>query len=99
MTSIQRFFCLNLLDAAMTVIWHGRGWASEWNFLMAALLQQGVMIFVLTKLLMGMVVCAALRACGDDWRAEIVADWACAIYALLIVSHLFILLMALQGRV
>ncbi len=46
-------FCLNWLDAQLTLVWVRTGAASEGNGLMAYLLRLGDAPFLLTKLLVG----------------------------------------------
>jgi len=59
MTSTSAFtkclllFCLNWLDAQLTIVWVRSGAATEGNGLMAYLLDMGDAPFLLTKLLVG----------------------------------------------
>ena len=66
MTSTSAFpkclllFCLNWLDAQLTLVWVRSGAATEGNGLMARLLEMGDAPFLLTKLLVGALVAYTL---------------------------------------
>ena len=66
MTSTSAFpkclllFCLNWLDAQLTIVWVRTGAATEGNGLMAYLLDLGDAPFLLTKLLVGALVAYTL---------------------------------------
>lgn len=49
-------FVLNLMDAALTILWIRGGWATEGNGLMALLLEAGDLPFLLVKLSVGALV-------------------------------------------
>ena len=46
-------FCLNWLDAQLTIVWVRAGAATEGNFLMARLLDAGNAPFLFTKIMVG----------------------------------------------
>ena len=85
--SVSILFALNIVDAVVTVIWVQNGWATEGNFLMATVLDYGVMPFFAIKLGMGAVTAIVLLY-GSEYRlARIGATLGLVAYSVAIVSH------------
>jgi hypothetical protein len=64
---VYLLFSLNLVDALVTLVWVGGGFAPEANHLMAALLDWGVLPFLLVKIGMGAFTAAVLLY-GSEYR-------------------------------
>ena len=65
--AVLLLFLLNLVDALITIVWVAGGWASEANYLMAALLEWGVFPFLLAKVGMG-AFAAVVLLYGSEFR-------------------------------
>ena len=80
-------FCLNLLDALLTIIWVRNGAAEEANSLMAKLLEMGDSTFLGAKLAIG-TFAAAVFLCGARTNfARYGISLAIAVYLGLIGVH------------
>ncbi len=80
-------FCLNWLDAQLTVAWVRAGLATEGNALMARLLEAGDWPFVLTKLLVGGLVAYTLWRFSSLKLARRGLNFALGLYLCLMVVH------------
>lgn len=81
-------FFLNLVDTVLTIFWVGSGQAPEANHLMAALLDWGVLPFIVAKVGMG-VFTAVVLLYGSEYRlAKIGVTIALATYTFVMASHL-----------
>ena len=81
-------FCLNLLDALLTIIWVRNGAAEEANALMAKLLESGDLTFLGAKLAIG-TFAAVVFLCGSRSSfAKYGISFAITVYIGLIGIHI-----------
>ena len=80
-------FCLNWLDAQLTLVWVRTGAATEGNSLMAYLLDLGNAPFLLTKLLVGALVAYTLYRFSDIRLARRGLRLALGLYLALMFVH------------
>ena len=80
-------FCLNLLDAQLTILWVRGGVATEGNGLMALLLDMGDAPFILVKVLVGAVAAYVLYRCSRYKTARRGLSLVLGIYLALMVVH------------
>ncbi|HEX8846776.1 MAG TPA: DUF5658 family protein [Pyrinomonadaceae bacterium] len=80
-------FCLNLLDAQLTLIWVRSGAATEGNGLMARLLDMGDAPFIIVKVLVGAVAAYVLYRCSRYKMARRGLSLVVGIYLALMVVH------------
>ena len=81
-------FSLNLLDALLTIVWVRSGVATEGNELMARLLERGDMVFLGTKIAIGIFAAVVLLRWGDLKLARYGVTVAIAVYVSLMGVHL-----------
>ena len=80
-------FCLNWLDAQLTVIWVRGGVASEGNGLMAWLLDRGDAPFILVKIVIGAFAAYVLYRCSRYRLARRGLTLVLGLYLALMVVH------------
>src|ERR687884_1094459 len=80
-------FCLNLLDAQLTLLWVRGGFATEGNGLMARLLNMGDAPFLLVKVLVGAGAAYVLYRCSRYRVARRGLTLVLGIYLALMVVH------------
>lgn len=80
-------FCLNWLDAQLTVLWVRGGVASEGNGLMARLLEMGDVPFMLVKISIGAVAAYILYRCSRYKLARRGLSLVLGLYLALMVVH------------
>ena len=80
-------FCLNWLDAQLTVIWVRGGVASEGNGLMAWLLERGDAPFILVKVAVGAFAAYVLYRCSRYRMARRGLSLVLGLYLALMVVH------------
>ncbi len=80
-------FCLNWLDAQLTVLWVRGGVASEGNGLMARLLELGDAPFILVKVAIGAVAAYILYRCSRYKLARRGLSLVLGLYLGLMVVH------------
>jgi hypothetical protein len=80
-------FCLNLLDAQLTLLWVRRGVATEGNGLMARLLEMGDAPFLIVKVLIGAGAAYVLYRCSRYKVARRGLTLVLGIYLTLMVVH------------
>ncbi len=86
--SVFLLFALNIVDAVITIMWVRNGWATEGNYLMAAVLDSGEVTFLAVKLGMGLFTATVLLY-GSEYRlAQIGARVGLLAYSFAIVSHI-----------
>ena len=86
--SVFLLFALNIVDAVVTLMWVRNGWATEGNYLMAAVLDFGEVPFLAVKLFMGLLAAAVLLY-GSQYRLAVIgARVGLAAYSIAIVSHI-----------
>ncbi len=81
-------FCLNWLDAQLTLVWVRAGAATEGNGLMAYLLELGDAPFLLTKLLVGALVAYTLYRFSHVALARRGLRLVLGLYLALMLVHL-----------
>ncbi len=89
-------FLLNWLDAQLTIFWVRAGLATEGNYLMALLLDQGDAVFLLVKLLIGFFTVYVLYRFSHLRLAERGLKVALGAYLLLMLVHAATALSALE---
>ncbi len=80
-------FCLNWLDAQLTLVWVRSGAATEGNGLMAYLLEMGDAPFLLTKLLVGALVAYTLYRFSHVALARRALRLVLGLYLALMLVH------------
>lgn len=80
-------FCLNWLDAQLTVLWVRGGVASEGNGLMARLLEMGDVPFMLVKITIGGLAAYILYRCSRYKLARRGLSLVLGLYLALMVVH------------
>lgn len=80
-------FCLNWLDAQLTVLWVRGGVASEGNGLMARLLEMGDVPFMLVKISIGAAAAYILYRCSRYKLARRGLSLVLGLYLALMVVH------------
>lgn len=80
-------FCLNLLDAQLTLFWVRAHVATEGNGLMARLLDMGDAPFILVKVLVGAFTAYVLYRCSRYKLARYGLTLVLALYVCLMVVH------------
>lgn len=80
-------FCLNWLDAQLTVLWVRKGVASEGNGLMARLLEWGDAPFILVKVAIGALAAYVLYRCSRYKLARRGLSLVLGLYLALMVVH------------
>ncbi|HEY0377920.1 MAG TPA: DUF5658 family protein [Pyrinomonadaceae bacterium] len=80
-------FCLNWLDAQLTVLWVRKGVASEGNGLMARLLELGDAPFILVKVVIGALAAYILYRCSRYKLARRGLSLVLGLYLALMVVH------------
>jgi hypothetical protein len=80
-------FCLNWLDAQLTVVWVRKGFATEGNGLMATLLDMGDAPFILVKLAVGAFAAYILYRCSRYKLARRGMTLVLGLYLTLMVVH------------
>jgi hypothetical protein len=80
-------FCLNWLDAQLTVVWVRKGVATEGNGLMATLLDMGDVPFILVKLAVGAFAAYILYRCSRYKLARRGMTLVLGLYLTLMVVH------------
>ena len=81
-------FCLNLLDALLTIIWVRNGVAHEANGLMATLLDMGDSSFLAAKLAIGLFAAVTFLRGSDTKIARYGISLALALYLGLMGIHI-----------
>jgi hypothetical protein len=81
-------FFLNLVDTVVTIFWVGTGSAPEANHLMAALLDWGVLPFIIAKVGMGAFTAVVLLYGSEYKLAKIGVTIALVTYAGVMASHI-----------
>jgi hypothetical protein len=80
-------FCLNWLDAQLTVVWVRKGVATEGNGLMASLLDIGDAPFIMVKLAVGAFAAYILYRCSRYKLARSGMTLVLGLYLMLMVVH------------
>lgn len=80
-------FLLNLLDAALTLVWVTNGVAEEGNYLMARLIEIGPMAFFGVKVAIGAFAAFVLLRWGDRKIARYGVAAALAVYVGVMAVH------------
>jgi hypothetical protein len=80
-------FCLNWLDAQLTVLWVRKGVASEGNGLMARLLELGDAPFILVKVAIGALAAYVLYRCSRYKLARRGLSLVLGLYLALMFVH------------
>src|ERR1043165_6000274 len=80
-------FCLNWLDAQLTVLWVRKGVASEGNGLMARLLELGDAPFIMVKVAIGALAAYVLYRCSRYKLARRGLSLVLGLYLALMVVH------------
>lgn len=80
-------FTLNWLDAQLTIVWVGGGWATEGNGLMALLLEAGEIPFLLTKICVGAFVAYTLYRWSHLTLARRGMKFVLGLYLTLMLVH------------
>ena len=85
---VYLLFSLNLIDALFTIVWVGGGFAPEANHLMAALLDWGVVPFLMAKIGMGAFTAAVLLYGSEYKLARVGVAVALVAYIGVMGTHL-----------
>lgn len=89
-------FSLNIIDAALTIVWVRSGVAPEGNQLMASLMEESDLVFFGVKLLMGTLAAVVLLRWGNYKLARYGVAAALAVYIGVMGIHLLTFLTAID---
>jgi hypothetical protein len=85
--SVSILFALNIVDALVTIMWIRSGVATEGNYLMASVLDLGVVPFFAVKIVMGVFACGVLLYASEYRIAQVGTRIALAAYSFAIAAH------------